>query len=84
MTLEQLQEKVDVVRGFGYNCYVVTITYRGKKYTCQSNNSLAWDRLNDDNYSDNVTIGGYTNKGAYEAFYEECKLKNNIGKYNQI
>lgn len=78
MTLDELREKVDVVRGFGYCCYVVTIIYRGKKYTCQSNNSLAWDRLDDDNYRDNEVSGSYTDKGAYQAFYDECKRKNNL------
>lgn len=78
MTLEQLRERVDVVRGFGHCCYVVTIIYRGKKYTCQSHNSLAWDRLEDDNYRDNEVNGFYTNKGAYLAFYKECIRANNL------
>lgn len=82
MTLQELRQRVRVTRGSGYCCYVVTITWRGKEYTCHSNNSLAWDRLDDDNYRDNEVSGFYTNKGAYEAFYEECKRKNSLGKYN--
>jgi hypothetical protein len=82
MTLQELRQKVRVERdrGFFY-LYKVTITYRGREYTCKSNNSLAWDRLDDDNYRDNEVNGFYTNKGAYKAFYEECKRKNNLGEY---
>ena len=82
MTLNELRERVRVTRGSGYCCYNVTITWRGKQYTCHSNNSPAWDRLDDINYGDNEVIGLYTNKGAYEAFYEECKRKNHLGEYN--
>lgn len=78
MNLQQLKNVVKVSREIGYCSYEVTITYRGKKYTCYSNNSLAWDRLDDDNYPDNKIVGFYTNKGAYQAFYEECKRKNNL------
>lgn len=81
MTLQELREKVKVRRASGYCSYTVTITYRGKEYICHSNNSLAWDRLDDDNYRDNEVSGFYTNKGAYQAFYDECKRKNNLGQY---
>lgn len=81
MTLQELREKVKVKRASGYCSYTVTITYRGKEYSCQSNNSLAWDRLDDDNYRDNEVSGFYTNKGAWQAFYDECKRKNNLGQY---
>lgn len=82
MTLQELKERVKVERAGGYGSYKVTITYRGKSYWCHSNNSLAWDRLDDDNYSDNEVNGFYTNKGAYLAFYDECKRKNHLGEYN--
>lgn len=81
MTLKELRNRVRVSRAKGYCSYEVKITYRGKEYTCHSNNSLAWDRLDDDNYRDNEEHGFYTNKEAYEAFYEECKRKNNLGEY---
>lgn len=78
MTLQELKEKVNVRRANGYCSYEVTITYRGKEYHCHSNNSLAWDRLDDDNYTDTYIMGGYTNKQAWKAFYDECKRKNNL------
>lgn len=81
MTLKELRKRVRVKRASGYCSYEVTITYRGKKYRCHSNNSLAWDRMDDDNYRDNEVSGFYTNKGAYQAFYDECKRKNNLGEY---
>lgn len=81
MTLDELRRRIKVERDKGFHLYKITITYRGKEYTCKSKNSLAWDRLDDDNYSDNEVNGFYTNKGAYLAFYEECKRKNNLGEY---
>jgi hypothetical protein len=78
MTLQELKNKVRVQRNGGYGQYKVTITYRGFEYTCHSNNSLAWDRLDDTNYRDNEVNGFYTNKGAYQAFYDECKRKNGL------
>lgn len=56
----------------------ITITYRGKTYHCTSNSTLAYDRLDDDNYPDNYIIGFYSNKQAWKALYEECKRKNNL------
>ncbi|MBP5722160.1 MAG: hypothetical protein J6X18_01050 [Bacteroidales bacterium] len=82
MTLQELKERVRVQRDCGYCSYKVTITYHSKEYSCHSNNSLAWDRLDDYNYRDNEVNGNYTNKGAYEAFYNECKQKNHLGEYN--
>lgn len=77
MTLADIKEKTSV-KWTGTSQYEVTIEYRGKTYKCKSNNSLAWDRLDDENYPDNYTVGLYTNKGAWLAFYEECKKKNNL------
>ena len=82
MTLQELKRKTTVKRQNGYNCYLVTIDFYGKQYSCYSNNSLAWDRLDDPNLSDQQVSCSYTNKGAYEAFYEECKMKNGLGEYN--
>jgi hypothetical protein len=81
MTLNELKNRVRVTRAKGYSSYEVTIQYRGKEYRCHSNNSLAWDRLDDENYRDNQVAGFYTNKGAYLAFYDECKRVNNLGEY---
>lgn len=82
MTLKELKNRVRVCHSKGYCSYEVKITYRGKEYTCNSNNSLAWDRLDDDNFRDNEVHGFYTNKTAYQAFYDECKRKNHLGEYS--
>lgn len=82
MALKDLKDRISVRHANGYCQYDVEITYRGKQYKCQSNNSLAWDRLDDDNYADNYPVYGYTNKGAWKAFYNECKRKNHLGEYN--
>lgn len=84
MTLKELRSRVKVERARGYCYYKVTIEYRGRSYTCYSRNSLAWDRLDDDNYRDNEINGFYTNKGAYQAFYDDCLRANNLGKYNSL
>lgn len=81
MTLKEIKDRTTVRHGKGYCQYEVEITYRDRTYKCQSNNSCAWDRLDDDNYADNYVMGGYTNKGAWLAFYEECLRKNHLGKY---
>ncbi len=82
MTLKQLKENTNVRHARGYNRYRVEITYRGQTYHCESNNSSAWDRLDDPNLSDNAVRYGYTNKGAWQSFYNECKRANHLGEYN--
>lgn len=77
MTLAEIKQKTSVY-WFGISQYEVTIEYRGKAYKCKSNNSLAWDRLDDDRYSDSYRVGFYTNKEAWKSFYDECKSKNNL------
>lgn len=73
MTEQQLRERVVVRHGNWYGFYEVTIKYRGKKYHCSSNNSLAYDALDTGAY-------GITSKQAYQAFYEECKRMNDINR----
>jgi hypothetical protein len=74
MTLQQLRDKVNIgtcLQGH----FAVTITYRGKKYTCISTDTLAYDTIR--GYGD----GGndyYTEKQAYQALYDHCKNKNNL------
>lgn len=78
-TLEQLKEIVKVT-WIGYGTLRVEITYNGKKYSCNTHNTLATDRLKDDDYIRDRSLYG-SKKQAYLALYEECKQKNNIGKY---
>lgn len=70
MKKEELQRKIRI-EWKGYSSYKITIEYRGKYYSCISNNSLAYDSLNSDN-------GEYTEKQALCSFWNECKRKNNL------
>lgn len=81
MTLTELKQRTTVER-IGNCKYKVTIKYRGKEYSCISRNSIAWDCLGDKDYhEEDIDNSCYTNKGAYQSFYNECKLKNGLGRY---
>ena len=83
MTLKELKERIAITGIKGYGLYGVTINYRCKDYHCESNNSQAWDRLQERDWVDaNFVSDGYTEKQAYQAFYDECMRKNHLGKYN--
>ena len=83
MTLQELKRKTSVKRQNGYNCYLVTIDFHGKQYSCHSNNSLAWDRISESYQLHEWEVSDtYTEKGAYLAFYDECKRVNHLGEYN--
>lgn len=71
MTKKELENKVNVCRTWGGG-YKVTINFRGNEYTTHSNNSVAWDSLDDE-------PGNWmTRKQALQQFYNECKRKNNL------
>ncbi len=74
MTTKELRQKVDVRHAHGYGQYRVTINYRGKYYTCYSNNTLAWDDLGAVNFRAYYT----TDKQCLMAFWNECKRKNDL------
>ena len=77
MTTKQLREHTKVTK-IGYGSYEVRIKYRGKEYKCHSNNSLAYDRLDDPDHSEKWELCGYNNKRAWQSFYDECTHKNSI------
>lgn len=78
MNIWQLLEKVNV-RSKGSGNYLVVIEYKGKQYKCQSNNSLAYDRIyNYLLFKNRKRAYEYTLKQALQRFYDECKLKNNL------
>ena len=77
MTTQQLRERTRV-EWCGYGQYKVTITFRGKQYTCKSNNSLAYDRLDDPDHGEKWLSCGYSNHRAWQSFYDECKIKNHL------
>lgn len=78
MNIWQLFERIRL-QNLGSGNYLVTILYKGKEYTCHSNNSSAYRRvyiifairLRERYYS-------YTAKQALQSFYDECKRKNNL------
>lgn len=78
MTLKELKSKVSVKSVLSPG-YLVTISYRGKNYSCISNNSLAYYRVVCSRYvPDRLERHFYTLKAAYLSFYDECKAKNGL------
>ena len=77
MTLEQLTDKITVgVCLDGH--FRVSIEYRGKCYSTTSTNTLALDRIHDQDISDTKVACSYTLKGAFQALWNECKRNNNL------
>ena len=81
MTKQELLNKVSISRK-GYGTYDVTTEFRGKNYSCTSNDTMAYDRIkSNDSMSEYRSEFGYTYKQALEAFYDDCKRINNLGEY---
>lgn len=75
MTLKEFKDKVDIRYVCGF--YEVTINYRGKQYSCTTNDSMAFDAISAWK-RDDIPAWGYTPKQAYEVLWNECKSKNNL------
>lgn len=73
MTTQELKQRVEWHKS-GHGMYEVTITYKGKKYSCHSHNTVA----NDDYQSEQKSYYK-TDKQCLMAFYYECRRKNQIG-----
>lgn len=78
MTLEELKDKIESIVFVGYGHYKVTIRFRGKRYRCTTNNTLATDRAKYGCYEPRKKEGMYTMKQALESLYNECKEKNGL------
>lgn len=80
MKTRDLENKVVYVGVCLSGQFMIQIEYRGKRYGCRSNNTLAYDRYKNSDYflSDKQSMYGYTYKQALLAMYEECKRKNNL------
>lgn len=76
MTLNELKNKIDVDTCL-MGQFKVTINYRGKDYTCKSNNTQAYDAIRAWK-RDEIPAWGYTPKQAYESLWSECKRKNEL------
>lgn len=78
MTLQQLNDKVAICRE-SRGQYKVYIEYRGHQYTCVTNNSMAFDAINDWARGNDLPNGSYyTPKQAFQSFWDECKRINNL------
>ena len=77
MTTQELNSKISF-RFSGYGHFKVTIEYRGQEYTCTTTNTMAIDRINDDN--DGRSYEGFysTKKQALLSLWEECKRANHL------
>lgn len=92
MNLSQLKSRVSFSNGYhsgrsaGYGHFVIHITYRGKEYSCRSNNTVAYDRITSENFAINTysRLNGYTLYEAYMSLYTECLSKNELGKFSRV
>lgn len=76
-TLNQLQKNVSFFfSGYGHN--KISIIYRGKEYRCTSSNTIATDRIKDDNEGINNDTYYKTKKQAFLSLYNEVKAANNL------
>lgn len=75
MTLNELYDKMSIGTCLSGQ-FTVTIIYRGKEYSCKSNNTQAHDSIGcwrgDDEYCP------MTEKQALQQLWNECKRKNEI------
>ena len=77
MTLKELKNKVSI-GCCTHGAFNVTITYRGREYTCVSNNTLAYDVIRAFLKWDDRKGASYTPTQAYQALYDEVKYFNNL------
>ena len=76
MTLKEFSNKVDLGTCL-MGQFKVTINYRGKDYTCKSNNTQAYDAIRSW-FRGHIPAWGYTPKQAYEVLWDECKTANDL------
>lgn len=75
MTLQELQQRVEKC-WIGYGTYRVWTTYRGRRLSCISHNTLAVDRINSDDWVPaRKEVGFYTLRSAYQALHDEVVEK---------
>lgn len=75
--LNQLERKVAFFSA-GYGHQKISIIYRGKEYKCTSTNTIATDRIKDDNEGVDKNAYYTTKKAAYLSLYNEVKRANNL------
>lgn len=81
MTLKEYKKRVKI-EAFGLlgRVFDVQILVNGKKYTCESKNRDAYLAIlyKAKPNSAESSVFHYTERGAYEYFYRECRRKNHL------
>jgi hypothetical protein len=75
MTTQELKNRI-TIQFAGHGHFKVTIDFRGKKYSCTTNDTMAIDKIGDE--SKDLKAFYVTEKQALTALYNECKRKNNL------
>lgn len=76
MTLKELQQRVEMT-WVGYGTFRIWTTYRGRKLSAITHNTLAVDRIRSDVYTPaRQEVYSYTLRGAYQALHDEVLMKN--------
>lgn len=76
MTLKELQQRVEMT-WVGYGTFRIWTTYRGRKLSAITHNTLAVDRIRSDvSTPARQEVGFYTLRGAYQALHDEVLMKN--------
>ena len=75
MTTQELQSRISTTPS-GHGHFRVEIEFRGKNYSCITNNTLAVDCMYDDDINQDRHY--VSAKQALLALWNECKRKNNL------
>ena len=75
MTTQELRSRIHTSFS-GYGQWKVSIRFRNNWYSCTTNNSMAIDRMNDDDIDHERYY--VTTKQALIALWDECKSKNSL------
>jgi len=75
MTTQELKNRITTIFS-GYGHQKVTIEFRNKTYSCITTNTIATDRIGDEEIRPNAFY--VTEKQALLALWDECKRKNNL------
>jgi len=75
MNTSLLKSKIQT-RFVGHGHFKTTIIFKGKTYSCISTNTMAIDKIGDEQKTPKLFFP--TEKQALLSLWNECKLKNNL------
>lgn len=75
MTTSQLKDKISTSFA-GQGHFKITIDFKGKKYHCTTNNTMAIDKIGDETKTPKSFY--VSEKQALLALWNECKRSNNL------